>query len=87
MTIHVYPTRTSSLSLVHPTHGPMTSEGALWPHDSFSCRRLTDGSVTLTAPVSAPAIVAVTVKPTISPTINKVIPVAIDDAHSDDVAE
>ncbi len=44
--VKVYPTKPSALNVKHP-HGPqMTVGGAMWPKDSFTGRRLTDGSVT-----------------------------------------
>ncbi len=51
--IYVYPTKSSSLYLKHPTHGPMVAEGVYWPKDNYTCRRLSDGSVTVVAPVKA----------------------------------
>lgn len=41
----VYPTKESSYALVHESHGPLVAEGTLWPLDSFTLRRLNDGSV------------------------------------------
>ena len=45
-TITVYPTKASALNVKHP-HGPqMTLAGVVWPKDSFTGRRLSDGSAT-----------------------------------------
>ncbi len=44
--IEVWPTKRSAVNLKHP-HGPMLAiAGALWPQDSFTARRLRDGSAT-----------------------------------------
>ena len=46
VTITVYPTKASALNVKHP-HGPqMAVGGAIWPKDSFTGRRLADGSAT-----------------------------------------
>ena len=46
LTITVYPTKASALNVKHP-HGPqMTLDGVFWPKDSFTGRRLADGSAT-----------------------------------------
>ncbi len=46
MIITVYPTKASALNVKHP-HGPkMAVGGVFWPRDSFTGRRLSDGSVT-----------------------------------------
>jgi hypothetical protein len=45
-TIKVYPTKASALNAHHPTAGAPRVEGVDWPYDSFTCRRLTDGSFT-----------------------------------------
>jgi hypothetical protein len=42
----VYPTKASALNVKHPTAGAPKIEGTEWPYDSFTCRRLTDGSFT-----------------------------------------
>ncbi len=45
-TVTVYPTKASALNVKHP-HGPqMTLAGVIWPKDSFTGRRLSDGSAT-----------------------------------------
>ncbi len=45
-TVKVYPTKKTAVGLKHP-HGPaLLIAGSLWPQDSFTARRLTDGSVT-----------------------------------------
>ena len=45
-TVTVYPTKASALNVKHP-HGPqMTLAGVIWPRDSFTGRRLSDGSAT-----------------------------------------
>ncbi len=45
-TVKVYPTKKTAFGLKHP-HGPaLLITGSLWPQDSFTARRLTDGSVT-----------------------------------------
>ncbi len=48
MTTHikVYPTKASALNAHHPVAGPPRAEGVDWPYDSFTCRRLSDGSFT-----------------------------------------
>ena len=52
-TIKVHPNKPTAVGLPHP-HGPvLTKDGALWPNDSFTARRLADGSV-----VRAPAAVS-----------------------------
>ena len=43
----VYPTKSASLSLIHPTHGPMLAEGTFWPDDAFTFRRIQDGSISV----------------------------------------
>lgn len=53
ITITVYPTKKSALHLVHPTHGVLREAGSIWPKDSFTCRRLGDGSITETQPAAA----------------------------------
>lgn len=45
-TIKVYPTKASALNAHHPLAGAPRVEGVDWPYDSFTCRRLTDGSFT-----------------------------------------
>lgn len=49
-TIKVLPNKPSALVLKHPNGPQMTKDGVLWPNDSFTARRLTDGSV-VRAPV------------------------------------
>ena len=45
-TVTVYPTKASALNVKHP-HGPqMELGGVIWPKDSFTGRRLSDGSAT-----------------------------------------
>ena len=48
MPIHVtvYPTKASALNIKHPHGHKMTLAGVIWPKDSFTGRRLRDGSVT-----------------------------------------
>jgi hypothetical protein len=57
-TIKVYPTKASALRLEHPTAGKMRADGAMWPKDSFTCRRIKDGAITETAPVTAAPVTA-----------------------------
>ena len=45
-TIKVYPTKASALNVHHPIAGKPMVEGVDWPYDTFTCRRLTDGSFT-----------------------------------------
>jgi hypothetical protein len=64
----VYPTKASALNVNHPIAGKPLIEGADWPYDTFTCRRLTDGSFTEDAakaykPPAAPAEAA---KPAVS---------------------
>ena len=48
-TIKVWPTKATAVDLKHP-HGPkLAITGALWPDDSFTGRRLLDGSATTEA--------------------------------------
>jgi hypothetical protein len=42
----VYPTKASALNAHHPIAGKPLIEGSEWPYDTFTCRRLTDGSFT-----------------------------------------
>lgn len=42
----VYPTKASALNAHHPIAGAPLIEGVEWPHDTFTCRRLSDGSFT-----------------------------------------
>ncbi len=49
LTIKVLPNKPSAKILKHPD-GPVLGDGALWPNDSFTARRLTDKSI-----VRAPA--------------------------------
>jgi hypothetical protein len=42
----VYPTKASALNAHHPIAGKPLVEGSEWPYDTFTCRRLTDGSFT-----------------------------------------
>lgn len=42
----VYPTKASALNCHHPIAGAPRIEGIDWPYDTFTCRRLTDGSFT-----------------------------------------
>lgn len=78
VTVKVYPTKRTAVGLKHP-HGPvLLITGSLWPQDSFTARRLTDGAVTKdaskvyvppVAPASPPAASAPTAtatKPTAS---------------------
>jgi hypothetical protein len=58
----VYPTKASALNCHHPVAGAPSIEGVDWPYDTFTCRRLTDGSFTedaakayKPAPIGAPA--------------------------------
>ena len=45
-TVTVYPTKASALNVKHP-HGPqMELGGVVWPKDSFTGRRISDGSAT-----------------------------------------
>lgn len=45
--VKVYPTKASSLNIpASATRPPLTVDGAFWPVDSFTARRLSDGSVT-----------------------------------------
>ena len=53
----VYPTKSASLSLIHPTHGPMLAEGTFWPDDAFTFRRIQDGSISVEPAVAEPAVV------------------------------
>lgn len=57
--VKVYPTKASSLNIpATATRPPLAVEGSFWPQDSFTSRRLTDGSVTIdpaAAYVPAPA--------------------------------
>ena len=47
--IKVWPTKATAVGLKHP-HGPkLALAGALWPDDSFTGRRLLDGSATMDA--------------------------------------
>ena len=49
--IDVIPTKDSAKKLVHPSHG-ILGEGATWNHDTFTSRRLSDGSITRAVPKS-----------------------------------
>jgi hypothetical protein len=42
--IKVYPTKASALNVHHPIAGKPSSDGVDWPYDTFTCRRLMDGS-------------------------------------------
>ena len=46
LTVKVYPTKASALNVKHPHGHQMTLDGVIWPRDSFTGRRLADGSVT-----------------------------------------
>ena len=52
-TIHVMPNKPSAIGIKHPDGPKLTADGALWPRDSFTARRLRDGSVV--EPVKAEA--------------------------------
>jgi hypothetical protein len=45
-TIKVWPTKKSAVGLKHPFGPVLAIAGAQWPKDSFTARRLRDGSVT-----------------------------------------
>ena len=45
--VTVYPAKRSALHVKHPHGHKMKLEGVTWPKDSFTGRRLADGSVTI----------------------------------------
>lgn len=48
-TIKVWPTKATAVGMLHPHGPPLIAAGAEWPDDSFTARRLRDGSATVEA--------------------------------------
>lgn len=47
--IKVYPTHEAALDVRHPVSGALSDEGALWEHDAFTARMLSDNAITIVA--------------------------------------
>lgn len=44
--VKIFPATANALNVAHPIDGPCRSEGSHWTYDGFTCRCLTDGTVT-----------------------------------------